>query len=706
MKPIERFLIVFVLFFLAFPTKAQKAKSYKELKYPPLHELKIPEPARYELSNGMVLYLLEDHELPVVNASAIIRTGSRWEPADKIGLASLVGTVMRTGGTVLKSGDELDDELEKIAASVETSIGQTSGSANMSAIKEDVDKVLGVFADVLMHPAFREDKIELAKIQRRDAIARRNDNVFSIISREFPKLIYGATSPYARIIEYEHVDNITKEDLAAFHKKFFAPNNVILGVWGDFNTTEMKGKVENAFKDWQRFQVQVPPVPDVRYDFKNRIFFIQKDDINQTNVRIGHIGGKISDPDYYPLDLMNQVLGGAFSSRLFKNVRSDKGLAYAVFSSWGTNYDYPGVFFVGGETKSQTTMKFIDALLAEVRNIAAKEVADDELRVAREGLLNSFVFNFDSKAKIINRLMVYDYYGYPKDFLFKYKENIEKVTKADILAAAKTRLHPDQLVILAVGRKEDFDEPLSTLGQVTTIDITIPQPKETFPPPTPETIAKGKEILRAVYNGSGGAKLAAVKDLREVGQMAMSTPQGDFSVTSDVTIQFPDKFAQKMITPMGEMTAVSDGKAIWMTTPQGARDVPESQRGEMMAGVVRNSVFLLQNFEKPRFTVQFLKESVEDGKKVNLVLVKDSLTALSMKLTIDAQTNQILKKSYRGRFMGAPSEVDELLSDYRDAGGVVLPFKHTVQQAGKKVVEITVTEIKVNAGVSEKLFVK
>ncbi|MEK6569843.1 MAG: pitrilysin family protein, partial [Bacteroidota bacterium] len=317
MKPIPRLIIFLALLFLSLPTEAQKAKIYKDLKYPPLHELKIPEPGRFELANGMVLYLLEDHELPVINASALIRAGSRWEPNDKVGLASIAGTVMRTGGTVSKTGDELDEELEKIAASVETSIGQTSGSASMSAMKEDVDKVLAIYADVLMHPAFREDKIDLAKIERRDGIARRNDNVFSIISREFTKLIYGATSPYGRVMEYEHVDNITKDDLVAFHKRFFVPNNVILGLWGDFNAAEMKAKVENVFRDWQRSEIQVPPVPDVRYDFKNRIFFVQKGDINQTNVRIGHIGGKVNEPDYYALDVMNHVLGGGFSSRLF-----------------------------------------------------------------------------------------------------------------------------------------------------------------------------------------------------------------------------------------------------------------------------------------------------------------------------------------------------------------------------------------------------
>jgi predicted Zn-dependent peptidase len=455
------------------------ARQYKNLKYSRLGDVEMPKVQRVTLANGMRLFLVEDHELPLISVSARIRTGSIYEPADRIGLASITGTVMRTGGTTSKTGDQLDEQLERIAASVETSIGLNSGSASMSVLKEDVDTGLAILADVLMNPAFSEDKIMLAKIQHRSAIARRNDNVRAIASREFDKLIYGPDSVYARHTEYTTIGNISRDDLIGFHKRFYTPNNVMLGVLGDFDTKEMIAKIEKAFEKWEKADVQFPPVPKVQYEFRPTANVVRKDDINQSNIYLGHIGGLMNDPDYFALVVMNRILGGGFTGRLFKNIRSREGLAYSVFGSYSANYDFPGIFYVGCMTKSESTVYAIRAMIEEVKKMTESEVTDEELILAKESYLNSFVFNFDTKGKIVARLMVYEYYGYPPDFLQKAKANIEKVTKADVLRVASKHLQPDKMQIFAVGRPQDFDEPLSVFGPVREIDITIPIP----PPP-------------------------------------------------------------------------------------------------------------------------------------------------------------------------------------------------------------------------------
>jgi predicted Zn-dependent peptidase len=485
--------LILRLCFLLPSCSGQQARQYSKLKYPKLGDIKIPEIEKVTLSNGMRLFLLEDHELPLINISARIRTGSVYEPADKIGLASITGTVMRTGGTVSKTGDQIDEELERIAASVETGIGLNSGFASMSVLKEDIDTGLAILADVLINPAFREDKIALAKIQHRSIIARRNDEVSEIAGREFGKLIYGAESVYARHTEYATINNISRDDLVAFHKKFYHPSNVMLSACGDFDTKEMVKKIEEAFKSWElvsaerravagKADVDVAAVPQVQYEYSKTVNVIRKDDINQANIRMGHIGCLMSDPDYFALIVMNRILGSGFTSRLFKNVRSREGLAYSVFGNYSADFDHPGVFYVGCQTKSQSTVHAIRAMMNEVKKMTESEVTDEELTLAKDSYLNSFVFNFDSKNKIINRLMTYEYFGYPLDFLQKTKENVEKVTKADVLRVASKHLRPDKMQILAVGRPQDFNEPLSVLtsassvepGQVREIDITIP----------------------------------------------------------------------------------------------------------------------------------------------------------------------------------------------------------------------------------------
>jgi len=449
---------------------------YQDLKYPELNDIRVPEVAQVTLSNGMKLFVLEDHELPLIHLSARIRVGSIDEPPEKVGLASLTGTVMRTGGTTSRTGEEIDEELEGIAASVETGIRLNSGSASMSVLTKDLGTGLAILADILMNPAFPEEMIQLGKLRQRSAISRRNDSVNRLASREFGKLIYGSDSPYARSAEYATIDSITREDLISFHQRFFYPNNMMLAVWGDFQTPDMIQKIEEAFQGWQKREIQASLPPKVNYEFRKTVNLIQKDDVNQTNIFMGHVGGLRNDPDYFALVLMNRILGSGFTSRLFKEVRSRQGLAYSVFGYYSANFDHEGIFYVGCQTKSETTVQAIRALTAEVEKMAESEVTDEELELARESYLNAFVFNFDSKGEIVNRLMTYAYYGYPLDFLEKAKEKIEKVTKSDILRVVRKHLHPDKMQILAVGRSQDFDEPLSVLGPVNQLDITIPGP--------------------------------------------------------------------------------------------------------------------------------------------------------------------------------------------------------------------------------------
>jgi zinc protease len=463
---------------------AQEAPpDYRQLTYPELREVKIPDVTRVTLPNGMQLLLLEDRELPLIRMSARIRTGSIYEPADKIGLAAITGEVMRTGGTPTMTGDEIDEALEAMAASVETGIAEDYGWASLSVLKEDIDKSFAILAEILMRPAFRPDKVELAKIRHRSSIARRNDTPGQIASREFNKLIYGPDSVYARHPEYATIGAITRDDLVAFHKRFYAPEHVMLAVWGDFETDAMVQRIEQAFDGWKPGVVSVPVWPPVEYAFRRTVNLVPRPDLNQSTIYLGHIGGLRNDPDYFAQIVMNQVLGGGFTSRLFRNVRSRQGLAYSVFGSYGTEYRYPGVFRVGCITRSDATVLATQAMIDEVERMRREEVTDEELEIAKESFLNSFVFYFETPGQVVTRLLTYAYYGYPDDFLLKIRENVEKVTKADVLRVAKERLRPDNVQILVVGNPNDFDKPLSMLGPVRTIDITIPPPPAAKPAP-------------------------------------------------------------------------------------------------------------------------------------------------------------------------------------------------------------------------------
>ncbi len=454
---------------------AATARPYNELEFPPLRAVEMPDYERYTLPNGIVVYLMENHELPLVSGQASFHTGSRLEPKEQVGLASLTGTVLRSGGTVDRTPDEINLFLEQRAASVETSIGDSVGSASFESLTADLPEVLNLFAEILQKPAFRADQIDLAKKQLAGGIARRNDNPDDIASREFSKRIYGPDHPYARTVEYTTLANIEQGDLIQFYQQSFRPEQMLLGIVGDFEPRQMKALLAQAFGDWQQAAAPaLPPVPTVEPATLGGTFFIEQPQLTQSYIYLGHLGGQLNDPDYAALSLMNGVLNG-FGGRFFNELRSRQGLAYSVYGFWSPRFDYPGLFIAGGQTRSEATVPFIESLRREIDRIRTTPVTAAELDYAKESILNSFVFNFQSPGQTLSRLMRYEYYGYPADFIFSYQREIQNTTAADILRAAEKYLKPEQLTTLVVGNSEAIEPPLARLGnEVADLDITIP----------------------------------------------------------------------------------------------------------------------------------------------------------------------------------------------------------------------------------------
>jgi zinc protease len=348
----------------------------------------------------------------------------------------------------------------------------------MDCLKPDFDDVFRVFSEVLRSPAFAPDKLDIAKVMENTTIARRNDDIGGITFREITRVVYGPASPLARNTEYATIKAITRDDLAAWHKKYYQPNSVFLGVAGDFDSSEMKQKIAAAFEGWPKGPDFIaPPVP-YRQDPAPGYYFIEKSDVNQVNLAFGHLGIETKNPDYFAVQVMNEVLGGGFASRLFSNVRSQKGLAYSVYGNLGSGYYQPGLLQAGLQTKSANLTKAIEAMKIEIAGIIDHPATAVELRRAQDSILNSFVFNYDSKRKILSQQMTYAFYGLPADFLEQYRANIEKVKGEDVARVAKKYVHPDQMAILVVGKSAEFDQPLATLGKVTPIDITIPSPPD------------------------------------------------------------------------------------------------------------------------------------------------------------------------------------------------------------------------------------
>jgi zinc protease len=680
-------------------------------KLPPFHPA---EPRRIQLANGMVIFLQEDHELPLIDGTIRIRGGSRDEPAAKPGLVDLYGEVWRTGGTKSQTGDQMDDFLEARAAKVETGGTADSTSIGWSCLKGDFDDVFKVVVDLLQNPEFRDDKLDLAQKSFQEAIARRNDNPAGIAGRESTKLAYGADNPYAREAEYATIDAVKHDDLVKWHQTYNHPNNMILGVVGDFDSAAMESKLRAAFGSW-------PKGPAVKkeeiafHSAKPGYYLVSKDDVNQSNIRLVELGVERKNPDYFAIEVFNEVMGGGFSSRLIQDIRTKRGLAYAVGGGIGTAFDHPGIVrFVMG-TKSQSTAEAVQALYENLADLQKHPITEDEIKRAKDSILNSFIFNFDTPDKVLHERMAYEFYGYPLNFLEQYRAGIEKATAADVNRVAGKYIHPDQLAVLVVGNPKDFDKPLSSLGPVTNVDITIPPPPgeqqgaegpsggQAAPATAPAASnPEGKALAAKVAESMGGAeKLKSVRALRA----KMEQQAGDQPVPAmEVTIVFPDRMHLSMDSPMGPMTVVFTPTSSFMAAQGQVREIPSSQRKESLDQIKRDMTFIAQHVDDPKFT--FTAGGTEKVGDVETKIVDVNADGTPIRWYVDPKSGHILRETYTAVGSSGPFQGETDLSDWKTFDGFSLPTKHVNKQNGQDSSVVTFTEIHVNPDVDPKLFEK
>jgi zinc protease len=690
--------------FVTVPQAAAQAATLQQVPIPPLPAFQPQQPKRIELANGMVIFLQEDHELPLIDGSARIRGGSVNEPASKTGLMDIYGEVWRTGGTKSQTGDQLDDFLEVRAAKVETGSGPDSTTISFSCLKADLDDVFKAFVDVLQNPEFRADKIDLAQKEEGDGISRRNDDVSEIAHRESVKLAYGPDNPYARVPEYATVAAITRQDLIDWHGHYVHPNNIILGISGDFDSAAMEARLRAAFDSWPKGpavaknEIQYSPA-------KPGYYLVPKDDVNQSTIHMVGLGTTRDNPDYYAISVFNEAFGGGFSSRLFNDIRTQRGLAYNVGGGIGTNFGHPGILQVGMGTKSQTTIEAIQAVREDIDNLARQPITDEEIQHAKDAILNAFIFRLDSPDKILAERITYEYYGYPPDWLDKYQAEIKKVTKDDVNRVATKYLHKDQLAVLVVGNTKDFDKPLSSLGAVKEIDIAIPPPPAEKADATKPTAsnAEGKALAAKVAAAMGG-----LPKLHSIKTMHISIAESDGGAPPspvDVTVAFPDRMHIDIQTPQGALTIVAAPDAAFMTMAgMGTRSMPPAQKDEMLAQLHHDLVYVAQHVDDPAFT--FTAAGTEKIGDVDAAILDIGGAIPWVRWYVDPKTGYILREKYKAMGQSGPFDGESNLADWRTVDGLTMPYKHQNKQDGQETSNAEFKKIELNPTVDPKLFAK
>jgi predicted Zn-dependent peptidase len=478
------------------PTPAAQIPAHpREIKYLPL-SFTPPEAAKYRrvLKNQVPVYMVEDHDLPLVTVSVLVRTGSYLDPKGKEGLAVAVGGQMRAGGAGTLGAQAFDEEVDFLAANIGSGVGPTSGNASVNFLAKDADKALDLFFDMLRRPAFQQDRLGLYKTQALQNLERRNDNTAGIEGREFNRLMYGADHFSTVPVTKASVEAISRDDLVAFHAKWFHPANFIFAVSGDFKPEEMAAKLEARMAGWvSPANVSVTKVPKPAHVPAPGVYMVNKPDVNQGRVSIGLIGIERGNPDEFALDMMNDVLGGSgFTSRITNRVRSDEGLAYSAGSSLGVGTYYPGLFRASFQSKSETVAQATQIVLEEIDRIRTQKVSAEELETVKNSAIEVFPRNFSTAAATASLFASDELTGRDPAYWKTYRDRIRAITVDEVQRVAQKYLQPDKLVILAVGHVDDMLKGNPDKAQYSFDAIRKGAPVTRIPLPDPLTMVYPK----------------------------------------------------------------------------------------------------------------------------------------------------------------------------------------------------------------------
>jgi zinc protease len=691
------------LFFTGTDALAAKKRKLDTLKYPELRKFELPEIQKAETANGIKLRLIKEEKLPVVSLQVILKGGSAYDPPNKIGLSDFMTHLLRIGGAGDLSGEQVDEILDSNGISISSYASEDLMQVTFSCLTDNFDQAIAIMAKIIKEPQFSKEKLEEIKTQAATGISRRNDQPKSINSREFSRLVYGDNSPFAPVMEYEHLDNISRDDIRKIHKMFFAPGNMLVGAVGAIEMADLEKAFAKHFGDWNA-KAQIPPFPAVKeqnHDFQ--VAFAHKSDLNQSYLSIGHLGTKENLEDKAKRILFNSIFCEAnnFNSRLMARVRVEMGLTYGISGGILTDYLYPGKTFFTTYTKCQSTLEALNAIKEEIERIRTEKVSQKELDHARDYFLNSYVFEFSTPSKILSSTLEREIYGIPENAEEQLVEDIKKVTVDDIYEVAQKYLHPDKMVIFVVGNEEKIKEggDLATLGKVKKIDITIKPPalKEKIPPATPGMLKKGKTIIDAMEK----KHYTAYKRLKAV-QMNASTNltiQGrtlNFDVQS--TVLYPDKSYTEMTVMGMKIERIVNGDEGMVKQMGREMAVPEKDIRDKRF----NDLYHIFNSKK-NYNFQYLKEEEIEGKKYDVIYIFDDQENWA-KMYINQETHLPEIQEKTSNVAGQTGITRTIYSDFKKIKGIPFNFKTVTYMNDKKLSESTYKEIKVNPSVDPSIF--
>jgi zinc protease len=723
----------------------------------PARDVKFPSYHLQTLPNGLQVVAVLHHEQPVISMRMIVRAGGALDPKGKNGLAELAASVL-TQGAGGRSANELQETVDFMGAILGAGAGTDLSSVNMIVMKDSFETGLRILSDVARRPSFANEEIDRQRQQMLSGLQVSFESPEFIADSVFRRLVYGF-HPYGMPQNGtpETLTAITRDDLVAFHRRTFAPNNALLAIVGDVTDAEAFETVKKVFGDWERRDVpastfMAPPDPT------RRIVVVNKPDAVQTEVRVGHLGVRRSHSDYMPLNLATRILGGEGANRLHQVLRTERGLTYGASADFDTLKE-SGALEASTNTRSEATGEVLRLIVDEFWKLQRERVGERELADAKAYLTGSFPLTIETPDAIATQVLNVLFYGLPVEQLESFRQRVNAVSVEEVERVSRFFLRPDRLSIVLVGNVAAFEGQLRRLGfdkfetiEMTNLDLTTADFKKpsrigragradgdvlrssfdvrrsafsVHRSPTNAERRTSKGVIEATQAASpivaedGVAALAlvdkaiaakggldtlrAVKSITAVTHASMATPEGRVEAQTTTYLQYPNRM--RVETKLADTTIVQtfDGSRAFVKDRSGTHEVPERMIRDLEATFKRDTIAALLAAHDKQIRARLLPNVKGDAGHVHQAVELSGAGLEPLVMYIDTNTSQVVKLAYVVNGPGQPL-VEEIFSDHKPVDGVQVAFSASVRQAGRAVLERRIIDIKINAPLSSALF--
>jgi zinc protease len=698
----------------------------------PARDVKFPPYQIQTLPNGLQVVIVLHHEQPAVSMRLLIRAGSAEDPKGKLGLVHQLASLLDQG-TETKSAGELADAIDFIGGAMGTGAATDLTYLNMVVMKDSFESGLRMLSDMARHPAFSPAEIDRQRQQTLSGLRVSIEDPEYVADAVFDRLVYGF-HPYGmpHTGTPESISGITRDDLVAFHKKYFAPNNAILAIVGDVTTEEAFDTARKVFADWERKEIPVekfidPPNPT------RRLIVVNKPDSVQTEVRVGHIGIARKHPDYMAINLAIRILGGEGSNRLHNVLRTQRGLTYGAQANMDTLKE-TGDFQAQTNTRSAATGEVVKVIFDEFWRLQRDPVSERELADAKAYLSGSFPLTIETPDAIALQVLNVVFYGLPIDDLQNFRDRVNAVNVDDIQRVARAYLRPDRLSVVLVGNVAAFEKDLKGAGfsnyekvELGSLDLTAAdfkrgtsrgtavqprvrpiayQQRSPAPGPSiaPEEGAGARALLdRAIAAKGGLDTLRAIRNMTALTSTSLMTPEGSVKADATTSLEYPNHVRVETRLQDVRSVQVYDGEHAWVRDPGGLHEVPARALRDMESSLRRDAISLLLAAQRGTVRARLLPDIKDEAGKLHHALEMSATDLDPVVLYIDPDTSLVSKQTYVAGGVGQPL-IEEIYSDYRVVDGVQFAFAATLRRGGQPVLERHVTGITVNAPLDPALF--